>query len=232
MNTIDFVLNFDEYLPGLVEVYGFWVYLVLFVIIFCETGLVFMPYLPGDSLLFVAGSLAGPTILKIELLFVSLSVAAILGDTANYWIGRTAGKKLLTAKYFVVKHEHLEKTETFFQKYGGLTVVIARFIPFIRTFAPFLAGVGKMKYRWFLMYNVVGGILWVLAFLLAGYFIGNIPIVQDNFQLVVLAIIGLSVFIVLSMIVGVIRSLKPRQAPTADDQKAIKALDDLESKER
>lgn len=229
---IDFVLNFDQYLPGLVEVYGFWVYLILFVIIFCETGLVFMPYLPGDSLLFVAGTLAGPTVLRIELLFVSLSVAAILGDTANYWIGHTAGKKLLTVKYFVVKHEHLEKTETYFQKYGGLTIVISRFIPFIRTFAPFLAGVGRMKYRWFLMYNVVGGILWVLAFLLAGYFIGNIPIVQDNFQLVVLAIIGLSLFAVLSMIAGAIRSLKPCPAPTADDRKAIKALDDLEFKEK
>jgi membrane-associated protein len=229
---IDFFLNFDQYLPGLVEVYGFWIYLILFVIIFCETGFVFMPFLPGDSLLFVAGTLVGSTVLKIELLFVSLSVAAILGDTANYWIGHTAGKKVLTIKYFVVKYEHLEKTEKYFQKYGGLTIVISRFIPFIRTFAPFLAGIGKMRYRWFLMYNVVGGILWVLTFLLAGYFFGNIPIVKDNFQLVVLAIIGLSLFVVFSMIVGAIRSRRPRPVPTADNRKAIKALDDLEFKEK
>lgn len=229
---IEFFLNFDHLLPGLVEVYGFWIYLILFVIIFCETGLVFMPYLPGDSLLFVAGTLAGSAGLKIELLFVYLSVAAILGDTVNYWIGRTAGNKLLTTKYSVVKQEHLEKTKTYFQKYGGLTIVIARFIPFIRTFAPFLAGIGKMVYRRFLIYNVVGGILWVLAFLLAGYFFGNFPIVQDNFQLVVLAIIGLSLFAVFSMIVGALRSLRARHVPTADNRKEIKALDDPEFKKK
>ncbi len=157
---IDFILNFDHYLPGLVQEYGFWVYLILFLIIFCETGLVFMPYLPGDSLLFVAGTLAGTSVLNLELLIVLLAIAAILGDTANYWIGHTAGKKLLTMKYCIVKHEHIEKTEEYFKKYGGLTIVIARFTPFIRTFAPFLAGIGKMKYRWFLTYNVAGGILW------------------------------------------------------------------------
>ncbi|MCU0631922.1 MAG: VTT domain-containing protein [Methanolinea sp.] len=229
---IDFILHFDQYLPGLIQVYGFWVYLILFLIIFCETGLVFMPYLPGDSLLFVAGTLAGSSVLNIELLFITLAVAAILGDTVNYWIGHTAGKKLLTMKYCVVKHEHLEKTEVYFHKYGGMTIIIARFIPFIRTFAPFLAGIGKMRYRWFLMYNVVGGILWILSFLLAGYFFGNIPLVQDNFQIVVMAIIALSLFAVISILVGTIRSFKPCPVPSPDDRKVIEALDDLEFNEK
>lgn len=229
---IDFILHFDQYLPGLIQAYGFWVYLILFLIIFCETGLVFMPYLPGDSLLFVAGTLAGSSVLSLELLLVFLAIAAILGDTANYWIGHTAGKKLLTMKYCVVKHEHIEKTEDYFHKYGGLTIVIARFIPFIRTFAPFLAGIGKMRYRWFLMYNIAGGALWVSSFLLAGYFFGNIPIVRDNFQIVVIAIIALSFFAVFSIILGAVRSFKPCPVPSADERKAIDALDDLELVEK
>lgn len=225
---IDFILNFDQYLPGLVQEYGFWVYLILFLIIFCETGLVFMPYLPGDSLLFVAGTLAATSVLNLELLIILLAIAAILGDTANYWIGHTAGKKLLTMKYCIVKHDHIAMTEDYFKKYGGLTIVIARFIPFIRTFAPFLAGIGKMKYRWFLSYNVIGGVLWVLGFLLAGYFFGNIPIVQDNFQIVVLAIIGLSFFAVFSIIIGTIRSLRTCPVPSDDERRAIEEIDDLE----
>jgi membrane-associated protein len=205
----DLVIHFDKYLPGIIETYGFWTYLILFAIIFCETGLVVMPYLPGDSLLFVAGALAGNGYLNPEVLIVSLIVAAVIGDTANYWIGHTLGMKVLERKYCMIRRDHLEKTEEFFIRYGGMTIVIARFVPFIRTFAPFLAGVGKMSYRWFLMYNVIGGVLWILAFVLAGFFFGSIPIVQQNFNYVIYAIIGLSLLAVASIVIGVFRSVSP-----------------------
>ncbi|HOX34148.1 MAG TPA: DedA family protein [Methanoregulaceae archaeon] len=205
---IDFVLHFDHYLPEIIQTYGFWTYLILFIIIFCETGLVILPYLPGDSLLFVAGALAGAGILNVEVLVVTLIVAAVLGDTVNYWIGHTTGMKLVEKKYSLVRRDHLKMTEEYFCRYGGMTIVIARFVPFIRTFAPFLAGVGKMQYRWFLSYNALGGILWILAFVLAGYFFGSIPIVQENFGLIIYAIIGLSLFAVASIILGMIRSMR------------------------
>jgi membrane-associated protein len=205
----DLVIHFDKYLPGIIETYGFWTYLILFAIIFCETGLVVMPYLPGDSLLFVAGALAGTGYLNTEILIVTLIAAAVLGDTANYWIGHTLGMKVLEKKYCMIRRDHLEKTEEFFIRYGGVTIVIARFVPFIRTFAPFLAGVGKMSYRWFLTYNVIGGVLWILAFVLAGYFFGSIPIVQQNFNYVIYAIIGLSLLAVASIVIGVFRSVSP-----------------------
>jgi len=205
---IDLVLHFDKYLPGIIDTYGFWTYLILFAIIFCETGFVVMPYLPGDSLLFVAGALAGTGYLNVELLIITLTIAAILGDTANYWIGHTVGMKVLEKKFSIIKRDHLEKTEEFFTRYGGLTIVIARFIPFIRTFAPFLAGVGKMSYRWFLTYNVVGAALWICAFIGAGYFFGSIPIVQQNFNLIIYAIIILSLFAVASIVVGMFRVMR------------------------
>jgi len=205
---IDLVLHFDKYLPGIIDTYGFWTYLILFAIIFCETGFVVMPYLPGDSLLFVAGALAGTGYLNVELLIITLTLAAILGDTANYWIGHTVGMKVLEKKFSIIKRDHLEKTEEFFTRYGGLTIVIARFIPFIRTFAPFLAGVGKMSYRWFLTYNVVGAALWICAFIGAGYFFGSIPIVQQNFNLIIYAIIILSLFAVASIVVGMFRVMR------------------------
>jgi len=202
---IDLVLHIDKYLPGIIASYGFWTYLILFLIIFCETGLVVLPYLPGDSLLFVAGTLAGAGYLNVEILIVTLIAAAILGDTVNYWIGHTTGMKVLDLKYSFVKTEHLEKTQEYFTKYGGITIVIARFIPFIRTFAPFLAGVGKMRYRWFLTYNVIGGCLWIIAFTLAGYFFGGLPIVKENFSLVIYAIIGISMLAVASIIIQMFR---------------------------
>ena len=206
---IDLVIHFDKYLPGIIETYGFWTYLILFAIIFCETGLVVMPYLPGDSLLFVAGALAGNGYLNTEILVVTLVAAAVLGDTANYWIGHTVGMKVLEKKYCMIRRDHLEKTEEFFTRFGGLTIVIARFVPFIRTFAPFLAGVGKMGYRWFVTYNVIGGVLWIVSFVLAGYFFGSIPIVQENFNYVIYAIIGLSLLAVGSIVIGVFRSAIP-----------------------
>ncbi|HWS21262.1 MAG TPA: VTT domain-containing protein [Methanoregula sp.] len=210
-SLIDLVLHFDTYLPGIIAVYGFWTYLILFIIIFCETGLVVFPYLPGDSLLFVAGTLAGAGFLNVEILIVTLIAAAILGDSANYWIGKNVGMKALEKKTFVKKGQ-LEKTEEYFARYGGLTIVIARFVPFIRTFAPFLAGVGKMNYRWFLGYNILGAILWVLGFVLAGYFLGSLPVVQDNFSLIIYAIIGVSLLAVGSVIMGMVRKAKPDPA--------------------
>jgi membrane-associated protein len=208
-NLIDLVLHFDTYLPGIIATYGFWTYFILFAIIFCETGLVVFPYLPGDSLLFVAGALSGAGFLKVEILIPVLIAAAVLGDSVNYWIGHTTGMKVFEKNYSLVKKEQLKKTEEYFARYGGLTIVIARFVPFIRTFAPFLAGVGKMSYRWFLMYNVLGAVLWISGFVLAGYFFGSLPIVKENFSLIVYAIIGLSLFAVGSIIVGMVRSPKP-----------------------
>ena len=213
---IDFILHFDHYLPEMIQTYGFWTYLILFIIIFCETGLVVLPYLPGDSLLFVAGALAGTGILSPEVLILSLIAAAVLGDTVNYWIGHTTGMKLLARKYSLIRRDHLEMTEQYFSRYGGKTIVIARFIPFIRTFAPFLAGVGKMQYRWFLSYNVVGGTLWILAFVLAGFFFGSIPFVRENFSYVIYAIIALSLFAVASIVFGVFRSVRSVPADDPD----------------
>jgi len=206
---IDMAIHFDTYLPGIITTYGFWTYFILFAIIFLETGLVVFPYLPGDSLLFVAGALSGAGLLRAEILIPLLIAAAVIGDSVNYWIGHTTGMKVFEKNYSLVKKEQLKKTEEYFARYGGLTIVIARFVPFIRTFAPFLAGVGKMSYRWFLMYNVVGAVLWITGFVLAGYFFGSLPVVQENFSLIVYAIIGLSLFAVASIIVGMIRSPKP-----------------------
>jgi membrane-associated protein len=207
---IDMVLHFDNYLPGIIATYGFWTYLILFVIIFCETGLVVTPYLPGDSMLFVAGALAGAGLLNIEILILALILAAVLGDSANYWVGHTTGMKVLDWKYSFVRKEHLDQTQEYFKKYGGFTIVIARFIPFIRTFAPFLAGVGKMSYRWFLTYNITGAVMWVCAFSLTGFFFGSLPIVKENFSLLVYAIIGISLLAVASVVIQVIRSANAR----------------------
>ncbi|HUW85864.1 MAG TPA: VTT domain-containing protein [Methanoregula sp.] len=220
LSIIDIVIHFDKYLPGIIQAYGVWTYLILFAIIFCETGLVVFPYLPGDSLLFVSGALAGAGYLNLEILIAMLIAAAVLGDSANYWIGHTLGMKVLEKKYSFVKREHLEKTEEYFTQYGGLTIVIARFVPFIRTFAPFLAGVGKMSYRWFLTYNVIGGILWICAFVLAGYFFGSIPLVQENFSYIIYAIIGISLLAVGSIIIGVFRSV--RECPAGESQEPAK----------
>ena len=208
-NLADLVLHFDTYLPGIIQEYGFWTYLILFIIIFCETGLVLLPYLPGDSLLFVAGTLAGAGFLSVEILILTLIAAAVLGDTVNYWIGHTIGMKFLEKKYSLVKTEHLKATEDYFSRYGGKTIIIARFIPFIRTFAPFLAGVGKMSYRWFITYNLIGGILWVLGFVLSGYFFGSLPVVKENFNLIIYAIIGISLLAVGSIVIRVFRSSHP-----------------------
>jgi membrane-associated protein len=199
---LQLLLNIDQNLIDLVQIYGEWIYLILFLVIFCETGLVVAPYLPGDSLLFVAGALAANLLLDPWILIPTLITAAFLGDTVNYWIGHSLGMKVLEWNICVIKREHIDRTQHFFDLYGGKTIVIARFLPFIRTFAPFLAGVGKMRYTWFLNYNVAGGAVWVLAFVLGGYFFGNIPLVRDNFSLMIYAIIALSLFAVASLVFG------------------------------
>ncbi|MCE7913398.1 MAG: DedA family protein [Nitrosomonas sp. PRO4] len=196
MFLIDFILHIDVHLQQLSSEYGLWIYGILFLIVFCETGLVVMPFLPGDSLLFAAGSLASlkDSQLSPHVLFVGLCIAGILGDSVNYWIGKRTGPKVFTSResrFF--KREYLDKTHAFYLKYGGKTIIIARFIPIIRTFAPFVAGIGTMPYRTFIAYNVVGAVLWVGIFVYAGFYFGQLPMVQQNFKLIILAIIILSI---------------------------------------
>lgn len=189
---LDFVLHLDKHLSPIIHEYGAWTYLLLFAIVFCETGLVVTPFLPGDSLLFAAGAFAANGSLSVWALAGALIAAAILGDTANYWIGHFLGHRLLNSPRRIIKPEHIAHTHEFFEKYGGKTVIIARFVPIVRTFAPFVAGLGSMSYGRFMSYNVIGGTAWVLLCTFAGYWFGNLPFVQKNFSLVVLMIIFLS----------------------------------------
>lgn len=196
MFLIDFILHIDRHLQQLASEYGLWVYGIVFLIVFCETGLVVLPLLPGDSLLFAAGSLASlpDSQLSPHLLFLGLSIAGILGDSLNYWIGKKIGPKVFSSqesRFF--KRDYLDKTHAFYLKYGAKTIVIARFIPIIRTFAPFVAGVGAMPYRTFFLYNIIGAVIWVGSFVYAGFYFGQLPFVQTNFKLIILAIIILSI---------------------------------------
>jgi membrane-associated protein len=185
---IDLFLHLDEHLATVISQYGGWTYAILFAVIFVETGLVIMPILPGDSLLFAAGTFAAlPDGLNIWYLIILLIVAAILGDTVNYAIGHYLGERAYNIKW--IKKEYFEKTHAFFEKHGGKAIFLARFAPIVRTFAPFVAGIGKMNYRYFVTYNVIGGIVWVLLFTFAGYFFGNIPFMKKNFEYVIIAII-------------------------------------------
>lgn len=191
---IDMVLHLDKYLVTLANDFGVWTYFILFVIIFCETGLVVTPFLPGDSLLFAIGALSAIGGLNIVLITVLLIIAAIIGDTVNYHIGKYIGPKVFHKENVrFLNKKHLIKTHEFYERHGGKTIIIARFVPIIRTFAPFVAGMGSMSYARFIVYNVVGGVLWVVLLVFAGYFFGNIPIVKKNFTLVIFAIIFISI---------------------------------------
>src|SRR5688572_15869472 len=191
--AVDFFLHLDKHLAEIIAEYGVWTNLILFLVVFCETGLVITPFLPGDSLLFAAGTFAALGSLDPALLIVLLSVAAILGDTVNYWMGWYIGPRAFTGEIRWLRKEYLDRTHAFYERHGGKTIILARFVPIIRTFAPFVAGVGAMTYSRFLVYNVVGGIVWVALFVLAGYYFGNLPVVRQNFTYVILAIIALSV---------------------------------------
>lgn len=188
---IDLFLHLDEHLANIISQYGTWTYAILFAVIFLETGVVVTPFLPGDSLLFAAGTFAALGSMNVYLLSGLLIVAAILGDTVNYSIGHYLGERAYNIKF--LKKEYFDRTHAFFEKHGGKTIFLARFVPIVRTFAPFVAGIGKMSYGYFITYNFVGGIIWVLLFTFAGYFFGNIPFVRKNFELVIIAIIGISV---------------------------------------
>ena len=215
-NLLSLFLHLDQHLTDLASQYGNWLYGILFLIVFCETGLVITPFLPGDSLLFAAGALAATVgslsidvSLNIHVLFLLLTFAAILGDTVIYAAGHYFGEKVFSPDARVLKQEYLDRTHAFFERHGGKTIVIARFVPIIRTFAPFVAGAGSMSYRHFLLYNVVGGIAWTSSFLYGGYFFGNLPFVKNNFTLVILMII------ILSIMPGVVEYWRQRRAPSA-----------------
>ena len=205
-SVFDLFIHLDQTLEQVIPQYGTWIYLILFAIIFCETGLVVTPFLPGDSLLFAAGSCAAlqSRPLSVSWLIALLSAAAILGDTVNYWIGAYIGPRAFSGRIRFLKKEHLDRTHRFFERYGGKTIVLARFIPIIRTFAPFVAGIGVMNYTRFLVYNVAGGIGWVLAFVLGGYYFGSREWVRRNFFLVIVAII------IISMLPIVVEYLRAR----------------------
>ena len=209
VQAFEFFMHIDRHLASIIAEYGVWTYGILFVVVFCETGLVVTPFLPGDSLLFAAGALCTGAGLNVYLVGLLLFVAAVIGDAVNYSIGRFIGPKVFEYKdsrFF--KREYLERTQKFYEKYGGKTIIFARFIPIIRTFAPFLAGVGAMSYPKFALYNITGGLLWVMLFVFAGYFFGGIPVVKNNFSLVILAIIILSV---LPAVIEVVRAKRNKQ---------------------
>jgi len=203
---IQIFLHLDKHLSAVIQAYGGWTYLILFLIIFCETGLVVTPILPGDSLLFAIGSFAALGAIKLEYLLFGLTIAAILGDSVNYAIGHYMGPKVFSkTNSRIFKKEYLDKTHRFYEKYGAKTIIFARFVPIVRTFAPFVAGIGAMSYGKFLTYNVVGGVAWICLFVLGGYFFGGLPIVKENFTAVILAII------VISILPGVIEYIRSRR---------------------
>ena len=213
---IDLILHLDKYLGQIFQTYGTWTFALMFFVIFMETGFVVTPFLPGDSLIFAAGAFAGLGYLNVGILFVVLAVAAVAGDTANYWIGHYIGPRAFSGSVRFLKKEYLDKTHAFYEKHGGKTIIIARFIPIIRTFAPFVAGVGAMTYPKFIAYNVIGGLAWVALFTFGGYFFGNLPIVQQNFTFVIFAIIFISILpAIIEFIRGRQQTRKPTQPPAS-----------------
>jgi membrane-associated protein len=210
-SLLDVVLHLDTHLADVIGRYGFLTHFILFAIVFSETGLVVTPFLPGDSLLFAAGTFAAIGSLNVAFLIALLAVAAILGDTVNYWLGKKIGPRAFGGKVKFLKLEHLRTTEEFYERHGKKTIILARFVPIVRTFAPFVAGIGSMRYPVFLAYNVIGGIVWVVLLVLAGYFFGNIPVVRKNFSFVILAIIVVSTLPIVFEYVRARR--RPRPAP-------------------
>jgi membrane-associated protein len=217
--ALDFLLNFDDHLFVMIEQYGNWVYALLFLIIFVETGIVVMPFLPGDSLLFVAGTFCAGVVnsqgdaigLSLGIILSSLMIAAILGDSLNYYFGKTLGLKVVSWKIGrrqIVKQKYIDQTQAFYEKHGPKTIIIARFVPIVRTFAPFVAGIGSMNYKRFIWFNVIGGFVWVSSMVLTGYFFGNLPFIKNNLEYVVFAIIGISL---LPMVIEAIRSVIKKQ---------------------
>jgi membrane-associated protein len=206
LKLFDFLLHIDTYLEHIIADYGAWTLAILFIIVFMETGFVVTPFLPGDSLIFAAATFAARGALNPWLIFILLTIAAVAGDTVNYWIGHRIGKRAYTGEVKWIKKEYMERTHVFFEKHGGKTIFLARFVPIIRTFAPFVAGVSQMSYGFFFRWNVIGGITWVATFTLLGYFFGNIPFVQKNFELVIIAIV------VISFVPAVMEAVKARRA--------------------
>mgnify|MGYP001464018789 CR=1 FL=1 len=208
MQFLSLILHIDQYLIDIINFFGVWTYVFLFLVIFAETGFVVTPFLPGDSLLFAAGTLAGAGLLNLLNSYLVLLFAAILGDSVNYWIGHYLGTKVFkreNSRFF--KKEYLDKTSAFYEKYGGKTIVIARFLPIIRTFAPFVAGVGKMNYSKFFLYNVLGGFIWVSSLVFAGFFLGGLPVIKNNFEIAIFTII------LLSLLPGFIEYIKYKRGP-------------------
>jgi membrane-associated protein len=206
LQFVDFVLHLNTHLDELVAQYGTWIYAILFLIVFCETGLVVTPFLPGDSLLFAAGAIAASGRLDVGLLCLVLIVAAITGNAVNYWVGYLVGPEMVRRFPRLIRQQHLDRTHEYFERYGGKTVIIARFVPIIRTIAPFAAGIGRMHHLRYLLYNVTGSLLWVLLLVPAGYFFANVPIVRENFSVVILGIIFLSI------LPGIIEIIRARRS--------------------
>jgi membrane-associated protein len=214
LKIIDFILHVDTYLNDLILHYGAWTLAILFFVIFMETGFVVTPFLPGDSLIFAAATFAARGALNPWVMFILMAIAAVAGDTVNYWIGHRIGSRAYTGEVKWIKKEYMERTHVFFEKHGGKTIFLARFVPIIRTFAPFVAGVSQMSYGFFFRWNVIGGITWVATFTLLGYFFGNIPFVQKNFELVIIAIV------LISFIPAVMEAVKARKAMKAEKGKS------------
>ncbi|MCX6697357.1 MAG: VTT domain-containing protein [Methanoregula sp.] len=213
--TVNLVLNLDQNLIFVAQTYGMWTYLILFFIIFFETGFVITPFLPGDSLLFVSGAAAASGILDLQLLIVVFIFGAIIGDTVNYWIGNYVGLHVFLERFpNFVKKEYIDRTYEFYEKYGGATIVVARFVPVVRTFAPFLAGVGTMQYRRFLFYNIVGGVLWTFVVVLAGYYFGTFSIVKENMSLLIFLVLLATLVTVIIIIAGLITAFRKKRSQT------------------
>lgn len=212
-SIIPLLLNIDQNLPVVVNEYGIWTYVILFIIIFLETGLVITPFLPGDSLLFVGGAAAASGILDLQLLIIVIIAGAVLGDTLNYWIGNRVGLHLFCERFpNLVKEEYIDRTYGFYEKYGGLTIFVARFVPMVRTFAPCLAGIGTMHYRRFLFYNVLGGVAWTLALVLGGYYLGTFTIVKENMSLLIIGVLALTIGTVIFIVASVIAACLKKPA--------------------